>query len=431
LVIDASFSPDGRRVATASTDGSLRIWNVRSGRAAVKPVKVVAQDLLSVRYSRDGRRLVTGAADGVVRVYDARKPVLLAELKGHLGYVYDAAFAAGGTIVSGGEDGTLRIWAPVEATAMPANATDPRFSADGRHVVSGDEEGHVHVWTLATGSDRRLPGHGAGQQSVARESADGSRIVSAAADGTVRLYDVRSGRSRRVPAHTIPKSAIAIDRTGRRIAFGEGPLIQIRADGGGRRVLRGHTDEVYALDFSPDGTHLASASKDATARIFNVETGKLERTLRGHADAVLSVAYSDDGKRIVTAGTDGTIRIWPVDGGAPTVLYGHQGVVRTAAFNPRGDRIVSAGEDGTVRVWDAAGGVSLVVLQRHELANGADFSRDGRVVSEGVEGAASRGVLRVSACAVCGPFADVLRLARSRADRTLNAAERRLLAGGP
>jgi WD40 repeat protein/DNA-binding SARP family transcriptional activator/energy-coupling factor transporter ATP-binding protein EcfA2 len=430
LVIDASFSPDGRRVATASTDGSLRIWDARSGRAAVKPVKVVPQDLLSVRYSRDGRRLVTGAADGVVRVHDARNVVLLAELKGHLGYVYDAAFAAGGVMVSGGEDGMLRIWAPVRATALRADATDPKFSADGQRVLSGDYQGHVHVWNLATGADRRLPGHG-DEQSVVRESADGSKIVSASADGTVRLYDVKSGRSRLVPAHATRKNAVAIDRTGRRIAFDDGPLIELRTDGDRRRVLRGHTDDVYSLDFSPDGKHLASASKDETARIFNVETGRRERTLRGHGDAVLSVSYDHDGRRVLTAGTDSTIRIWPVGGGDPTVLYGHRGVVRTAVFNRDGDRVVSAGEDGTVRVWDAADGQLLVVLQRHELANGADVSRDGRVVSAGGEGPSNSGVLRVSACAVCGPFADVLRLARSRADRTVNAAERRLLADGP
>jgi WD40 repeat protein/DNA-binding SARP family transcriptional activator len=432
LVFDASFGPDGRHVATAAADGFLRIWNAATGHQVRAPVKVVAQYLQSVRYSRDGSQLVTGADDGVVRIYDARQALLGAELKGTVGSVSDAAFAAGGAIVSVGVDGALRVWAPVQTTALRGEAT-PVLSADRMHVVWGDMLGYVHRWEIATGVDRKLADH-AQTMAVAQESADGSRIVSASVDGTVRLYDVKSGRSRRVPSDAREKFAVAIDRTGRRIAFaGTGPLIRVQAaDGAQARVLHGHTGDVVRLAFSPDSKHLASASRDGTARIFNVDDGALEQTLRGHAATVTSVAYSDDGQRVVTAGADGTIRIWSAAGRPAGVLYGHRGAVNTAEFNHRGDRIVSTGEDGTVRVWDAHSGTSLVVLHQYEVANAAVFSTDDRVVSTGSEGSANTGVLRVTACDVCGSFADVMRLARSRADRTLSAVERRrLLAGGP
>ena len=430
LVVDAAFSPDGRRVATTTLDGFLRIWDAGSARQLVKR-KVVAQDLLSVRYSPDGRQLVTAGGDGVVRVYSAHDAILLAQLRGHLGFVYDAAFAAGGTIVSSGEDGALRVWAPVRAMAIRGEATAPAITGDGQHVVSGDETGAVHRWNLASGKDRRFAGH-PDFPSVAAESADGSRIVSAGEDGTVRLTEVDSGRSRLVPADASEKYAVTIDRAGRRFAVGgeDGGLTLHGDDGRKLRVLPGHADHVYALAFSPDGKHLASASADGTARVFDVETGKTEHTFRGHGDAVISVAYSADQKRLVTAGTDATLRIWPSDGGAALVLFGHQGAINGAVFNRRGDRVVSAGEDGTVRVWDAAGGEALVVVHRHDIAHGAAFSPDGRrVISAGGEGVANRGVLRMSECVVCASFDDVLALARSRADRKLSAADRqRLLA---
>jgi WD40 repeat protein/DNA-binding SARP family transcriptional activator/energy-coupling factor transporter ATP-binding protein EcfA2 len=433
-VYDASFSPEGGHIATASADGLLRIWAVGNGRE-IERVKVAAQDLLSVRYSRDGRQLVTGAADGVVRVYDARQALLSTELRGSVGIVNDTAFAVGGALISGGEEGALRIWAPAKTTVLKGDATIPSFSADRQHVIWGDELGYVHRWDIATGNDRRLSERAAHAPTVVRESADGVRMVSAAQDGAVRLYGVKTGRSRSVPSYTTEPWAVAIDRTGGLIALGgREPLIRIQEDDGRSPVvLRGHTASVDGLAFSPDAKHLASASLDGTARIFNVATGKPERTLRSQADTVTSVAYSADGERVVTADADGTIRIWPVKGGAGTVLNGHRGAVNSAVFNPRGDRIVSAGEDGAVRVWNAVSGKSLIILHQYESANGAAFSPDGKqVVSVGGEGVSNNRALRVLECEVCGPFADVLRSARSRADRTLSAVDRqRLLAGGP
>jgi WD40 repeat protein len=101
--------------------------------------------------------------------------------------------------------------------------------------------------------------------------------------------------------------------------------------------------------------------------------------------------------------------------------------VNTARFNGPGDRLVSAGNDGTIRIWDTGGGDALVVLYRHDgNASGADFTSDGRgVVSAGDDG------MRIMACEVCGTLEDTLRVARTRAQHILSAAERqRLLSGG-
>jgi WD40 repeat protein len=303
----------------------------------------------------------------------------------------------------------------------------PRFSHDGKLVVSGDDTGPIHVWDPATGEDRTFTGHT--DTSYPQFSPDGTQIVSASHDDTVRLWDVKTGESRNVPVLADRGStfAAAIDETGQRIAIGgEDRRVVIQApDGSPRLQLSGHEGIVNALVFSPGSQHLLTGSDDGTARVWNTRNGRQELKLRGHDGPVRGVAYSHDGRRIVTAGNDATVRVWSAaTGAAQVILVGHEGAVNTAEFNDRGDRIVSAGDDGTIRVWDAAGGDALAVLYRHEgIASGAGFGGvDGRsVVSAGADG------MRITPCEICGTFSDTLRVARTRAQHKLTAAERQRL----
>jgi len=426
LVLAASFGRDATRVATADFAGVVRLWDASNGQRLAR-IRIGDKPLVSVRFSSDGRRIVTADKDGVVRLSAVPGGAVLAELRGHEGPARADFVPGGRALVSAGEeDRTLRMWIPPATRAPTRSGTAPDFSSRGRLVVSGDAKGSIHVWNPATGEDRELAGHT--DASLPRFSPDGSRIVSASPDGSVLLWDVKSGRRHVVPTLPGRKLAAAIDGTGRRIAIGGNtPLVIQAPDGSARVTLRGHRGRVNALVFSPDGKQLLTGSDDGTARIWNARSGALERTLRGHGATVRSVSHSDDGRRIATAGSDGTVRVWPADRGDAVILVGHQGAVNTADFDNHGDRLVSAGDDGTIRIWDAAGGDALVVLHRHEgIASGADFSGDGRdVVSAGEDG------MRITPCEVCATVADALRLARTRAQHKLSAAERRrFLPGG-
>ena len=161
-------------------------------------------------------------------------------------------------------------------------------------------------------------------------------------------------------------------------------------------TLRGHEAWVTAATFSPDGSLAATASGDATARIWHVASGTLLATLRGHEDLVRSVAFDPDGHRLATASADGTARLWDVRGGVElATLRGHEGEVYTASFSPDGRRVLTASEDGTSRIWDSARGTELAILRGHGASvNDAIHSPDGRMVAT----ASSDGTSRLWEC---------------------------------
>ena len=116
-------------------------------------------------------------------------------------------------------------------------------------------------------------------------------------------------------------------------------------------VLQGHDDRVWKVAFSPDGVHLATASHDGTAKVWNLRTGTAELTLR-HNGILWGVAYNHDGTMIATASADRTARIWDAKTGKElVVLTGHQQGVNRAVFSADNKRVATSSEDGTVRVY--------------------------------------------------------------------------------
>jgi WD40 repeat protein/serine/threonine protein kinase len=145
-------------------------------------------------------------------------------------------------------------------------------------------------------------------------------------------------------------------------------------------TLAGHSDWVRSVAFSPDGRRLATTSRDHTARVYDVITGRQILLLSGHTHIVRSAAFSPDGRRIATASADRTARVWDAATGRQILrLTGHADGVRTAVFSPDGSRILTAAFDKTVRVWDAATGRQIRIISGHaQPVTTAAYSPDGR-----------------------------------------------------
>ncbi|CAG7854448.1 COMPASS-like H3K4 histone methylase component WDR5B {ECO:0000303/PubMed:19567704} Short=AtWDR5B {ECO:0000303/PubMed:19567704} [Serendipita indica DSM 11827] len=152
--------------------------------------------------------------------------------------------------------------------------------------------------------------------------------------------------------------------------------------------LRGHTGPVTAVAFSPDGSRVVSGSDDQTIRLWDAETGQSSgEPLRGHTGAVTALAFSPDGLRIVSGSWDDTIRLWDAETGQSLgePLRGHPGEVSAVAFSPDGSRIVSGAWDNTIRLWNAETGQSSgEPLRGHSgVVNAVAFSQDSFLIMTG------------------------------------------------
>jgi WD40 repeat protein/serine/threonine protein kinase len=446
----AEYSPDGRRIVTASEDGTAQVWETDTGKAVGEALRHPF-GVTQARFSPDGQRMVTASEDATVRMWDLKTGQVMSRPLRHGSPVTSLQFSPdGGRLVTGTATNTTRVWDLATGRSLArwqgqesrkVRVPDPRteehasvdkkamvvlsrtievraeFSPDGNRVVTGAEDGTARVWDVGTGQPVGEVMEHESAVTAARFSLDGQRVVTVTREGKVQLWDPGTGKPE-----------------GRSITHGGGVLDAHFTDDGQQlvtvahdhtaRAWDPHTGEeqpgavihgrpVGAFQFSPDGRRWVEITPSHAARVWDLAAGEPVCEPFRDAGNLLLAAFGADGQSILTTSSSSfahlwkpaTTPAWPSALPVPPPDYAMNLDWLQPHFSPDGQRVLRSSADHTVRIWDANTGTELLRLKHETNVQWCEFSADGRKAIKRT----SEGDLRVWDAFTGRPFSPLLK----------------------
>ncbi len=277
-----ALSPDGKTIASASDDGTVKLWELAGDNPnPIKEIKDLGGWVRSVVFVSD-RQIATAGQDKNIKIIDIASGKILKTLTGHTNLVNNLAIA-------------------------------PEHDL----LVSGSYDNTVNIWRISTGKlERSLKGHKDKVWGVAI-SPDGKQVISASRDKTVQIWDVKTGESVKTLQHPSGVTCVLVTPDGKRVISGSSDkAIRVWGLESGKQLfeLGEYHDAISAIAITSDGKYLFSGGKDNSnsIRLWNLQTKSSIWTLIGHTDLVTSLIITPDNLKLISSSQDKSIDIWEI-----------------------------------------------------------------------------------------------------------------------
>ena len=273
-----AIAPDGKTVATASYDETIKLWNLKTGKE-LQMLTGHSRDVECVAISPDGQILASGSDDNTIKLWNLQTGKELTTLAGHSGWVRSLAITPDGkTLVSGSDDKTIALWNLETGEKLQEMAGHDSavyavaIAPDGKLLASGSNDSTIKLWNLESGEETAtLTGHGDSVWCLA-VSPDGEKLVSGSGDNRIKVWQLNGGEE--------------------------------------LYTVEGYDRKVLSLAIAPDGQRFVSGNNDGSIEVWRLEGGQKLGTLSGHSDLVWCLAIGPDGETLVSGGEDRSLKLW-------------------------------------------------------------------------------------------------------------------------
>ncbi|WP_404785153.1 AAA-like domain-containing protein [Altericista sp. CCNU0014] len=417
-----SVSGNGRRIATASRDGTAKLWDIRG--KAIATFIGHQGDVYSVSFSPDSQWLATASKDGTAKIWNMQDKAI-ATLKGHQSDVYSVSFSKDGqTLATASRDGTAKLWNLkgknlVTFVGHGGDVYSVSFSPNGDRLATASKDETVKLWDLQGNLQRTFEGHQGAVNSVSF-SPDGTRLATASTDKTVKLWGLQGQLQETFEGHQGAVYDVSFNPNGKLLATAsEDESVRLwNLKGQELGVLPGYKGAAYDTSFSPDGKLLATASREKFARLWNLQNNPLKegpgvqnevaalstsadgtwtatalkssevllenekqgtlKTIKGHRSTIYTIAFSPDRQKLAVGFKDGTVNLWDLQGKLLAKFKGHKETIYGLSFSPDGQLLATASRDKTVRLWTLKGQLEQELKGHQDPVYSVSFSPDGR-----------------------------------------------------
>lgn len=428
IVTMASFSPDGKMVATASWDYTVKVWQADIGKLLYTIVGHTFE-VNSVQFSKDGKRILTSSRDGTAKIWDTHDGSIIKTMEN----VQFAKYSEDGNLmVTISDYKNAKVWNAVtgelikslnhktELTLLSLNKANNLLLSQGKDSI-------IYVWDWKKNELKYQISDGSMFIRSAEFSDQGNYILTSSSDNYLRIWDAKNGKliksylTQEPIIYGLMKESenklfvLSYNNIFSTIGVEDGKLNKELA-------LSQHKDVITRFEFNKEGTKFVTACQDHSAMIWNYKngamlvklgtwinpirsvcvsknnkmlvtsgsnytqildskTGKLLNILVGHKGEITSSIFSPNFDVVLTTSYDKTAKVWnPNNGKLLYTLVGHTSRITTGCFSPNGDKIITDSDDGTARVWNAKTGDFLYMVEKNGiLMSKVSFNANGEM----------------------------------------------------